>query len=140
MGKFVDRVLRAKAQAHLLQVAQRRFQQAGVTAQRTPHAERLAVAGGDGQGDVLQQGELGVKLADLESPRQPQARPLPGWHAGDVLAVEVNLAVVGENFPGDLRDQRGFTGAVGANDGVQLALGQFKAGAVGGFYCTEGFV
>ncbi|MNS70458.1 hypothetical protein D3C72_1038010 [compost metagenome] len=140
VGQRLHRVLRAKAQPHLLQVAQCRFQQTGVAAQRAPHAECLALAGGNGQGDVLQQSELGVKLADLESPRQSQARPLPGRHACDVLAVELNLALVGENLAGNLRDQGGLAGAVGADDGVQFSFEQFKAGAVGGFHGTEGFV
>ncbi|MNP22183.1 hypothetical protein D3C76_1148430 [compost metagenome] len=136
----MDRVLCAKAQAHLLQVAQRRLQQASVAGQRVPHAERLAFAGGDGQGDVLQQAELGVQLADLERTRQAQAWPLPGRHAGDVLAIEVDLALVGENLAGNLRDQGRLAGTVGADDGVQFALGQFKAGAVGGFHRTESLV
>jgi len=49
---------------------------------------RLTSPSKDGATDVLDHGEGWEEACDLECPRHPEARALPGRHPGDVVAVE----------------------------------------------------
>src|SRR4029079_19377031 len=57
----------------------------------------------------------------------------------DVAALEQDGAGVGAQMAGDQVEQRGLAGAVGPDDGGDLALGHAHAGVVDGQEAVEGF-
>jgi hypothetical protein len=61
---------------------------------------------------VLERGHVGEFMRDLEGAQHAQPEQLVGRLAGDVLAIEDDLAAVGHNVAGDEVEQGGFTGAV----------------------------
>ena len=68
-----------------------------------------------------------------------EAEPHAGMHRqmGDVAAGEVDGAGVGREVAGELADQRGLAGAVGADQGVDLARPHVDRDVVGGDQAAE---
>ena len=70
---------------------------------------------------VLLHGQLGDHAAALGHVRHAQRGHLLDRRAGDVAAVEPHAAAPGPDQPGDRAQQRRLAGAVGAEDGGDLA-------------------
>ena len=88
---------------------------------RLPEAEAGARARLHRQRDVLQGREAGQDLRDLERPGEAEAGAGRHRQPGHVVAVEEDAAGIGGEGAGDLVDEGGLAGAVGADDGVGLA-------------------
>jgi hypothetical protein len=71
---------------------------------------------------ILQQRGVGEQLDILEGPRDAQAGDGVWRRAGDVLAVEHQLAFGGVIDPADQIEDRRLAGAIGADDRKHLAL------------------
>ena len=89
----------------------------------------LAVAGADAQ--VLFHGELGKNLSGLRDLNQAGFHDLIGL-VGDGFAVKLNGAVGALHDRRNALEQRGLAGAVGAQDGDDLALFHFQRNAAEG--------
>jgi hypothetical protein len=105
-----------------------------------PEAEMVTVLGEDSQGQVFSHAEVVEDGGDLEGAGQPTGGAAPGLHAADLLAVETDAARVRQQQAAELVNQGGLTGAVGADEGVDLALGHVERKVVGGQQRTVGLV
>ena len=97
-----------------------------------PEPERVSVMGLGRQRDVVERAEVGQQRGDLERSRQPERAAPPGRQPGDVAAGQADHAGMRRQLSGELADQRGLAGAVGADDGVQLTPGDLEREVVGG--------
>ena len=104
---------------------------------RLPETEARAGARLHGQRDVLQRREARQHVRDLEGARQPQMGAGGHRQMRDVATVEDDAAGVGGERAGDLVDERGLAGAVGADDGVRLAGQNVEVDAVGDLQRAE---
>ena len=73
------------------------------------------------QHHVLQHGQAGERLHDLERASDAEARGAVWRHPGNVFALEENDAFVGMEKAADQIEDRGFAGAVGTDDEQYLA-------------------
>ena len=89
------------------------------------------------QRDIVERGEVGQQRRDLERARQPQRAAPVAWHPRDVLTGKSNGAGIRQQLPGELADQRGLAGAVGADDRVQLSARNVEREVVGRGYAAE---
>ena len=89
------------------------------------------------QRDIVERGEIGQQRGDLERARQPERAALVAWHPGDFLAGKSNGAGIRQQLSGELADQRGLAGAVGADDRVQFAARHVEREVVGGGNAAE---
>ena len=87
--------------------------------------------------DIVGGGEIRQQRGDLERARQPEPAAPIGRQPGDVAAGEMNGAGIRHQLPGQLADQRGLAGAVGADDGVQFAGRDVERQIVGGDDAAE---
>ena len=69
----------------------------------------------DADHHVLEHGERGVELRDLERAADAEARDVARRERGDVAPLEVDAAAVGLQVAGDHVDEGGLAGAVGAD-------------------------
>ena len=81
--------------------------------------------------DIVGRGEIRQQRGDLERARQPEPAAPIGRQPGDVAAGEMNGAGIRHQLPGELADQRGLAGAVGADDRMQLARRDIERQIVG---------
>ena len=90
----------------------------------TPRAAATACPGcdHDGGGDGLGHGQLREDLHELEGARHAALGERHRADAGDVLALEEDLALGRHQQAGEQVDQRGLAGAVGPHDRDELAL------------------
>src|ERR1700756_394327 len=92
---------------------------------RAHHPPPVAAAAetfGDRKADRLQWREVGIKLVDLESPRQATQHALVHGQIGDVLPFEQDTSRIRLEHTGELVDDRGLAGAVGADQRMARAL------------------
>ena len=83
------------------------------------------------QRHVLDGRELAQHGGDLERARQPQPHAGMDRQSGDVAAGEVDGAGVGPQVAGELADQGRLAGAVGTDQGMDLALAHLDREIVG---------
>ena len=133
------RNLHARAQADAGQELARRLDERGFADGGLPEAEAVALRGLHRHQHVLQRGEFAKDRGDLVRAREPGAGALFDGQGGDVAPVEMNRAFVRMQLAGQLGDQRALAGAVGADDGVQLAGGDVEAEVVGGQQAAVAF-
>jgi hypothetical protein len=82
----------------------------------------LVAVGADGLGrqpHVLQHGQVGEDVRDLEGAADAQVRPAMGGAVGDVLALEQHAAAGRPDVAAEQVEEGRFARAVGADDGVQ---------------------
>ena len=79
---------------------------------------------------------LGKQRRQLERPRQPSLADAVRLQAGDVGAGKAHAARGRLHHPGDQVEQRGLAGAVGPDDGANLADGDLHADVVDGDECA----
>jgi hypothetical protein len=115
----------------------RRVAQMLLLAGSTPEAERMSVMRLRGERDVVGGRKIRQQAGDLERTRQPEPAALIGRQPGDVAAGKMNRTGIRHQLPGQLADQRGLAGAVGADDGVQFAPGDIEREIVGGVDAAE---
>ena len=111
--------------------------QALVAARIGQEAERMAGMRLDRQRHVLERGELAQHRGDLEGARQAQPDAGMGRQVRDVAAGEVDGAGIGRQVAGELAHQRGLAGAVGADQGMDLARPDIDRDGVGGDQAAE---
>ena len=81
--------------------------------------------------DVVGHGEIQKQRGDLERARQAQRAAAIGREVRDVAAAEIDAAGIRRQMPGELTDQGGLAGAVGTDDGMQLALRNIERDVIG---------
>ncbi|MGY4318020.1 hypothetical protein ACVWW1_007347 [Bradyrhizobium sp. JR3.5] len=111
----------ALAEADTLQCRAGGGAQMPLLARIAPKAERVAVMRLRRERDVVDRGKILQQRGDLERARQPEPAALVGRQARDVAAGKPDGSGIRHHLPGELADQRGLPGAVGADDGVQFA-------------------
>src|SRR3989442_15696999 len=129
--------IHSKGKAYFLQHAARRTGEGGIGAGRTPETEAVPGMRLHRERHVFEGGELGINAGDLERARQALARALRRREGGDVLAREADAAGVGTQVAGELADQRGLAGAVGADDSERLAFLHLEIDVVRGAQRAE---
>ena len=80
------------------------------------------LGGGGAHLQILQHRHAREDAAAFRRLRELEPRDLVGRHAGDVAAGEFNRALAGARIAADRHHQRGFAGAVGADQRDDLAL------------------
>src|SRR6185437_12244540 len=82
------------------------------------------ISAGDlgGNADVLEHGEFGENLGNLESPGHPERDALMRRQSGDVAAVEADGAGGRREKSADQVEEGGLAGAVRPDDRAQFAL------------------
>ena len=112
----------------------------------------LAAGAGPGQGgpeafaeivlgvehQVLEDGQPGKAARQLEGAHQAEADALPGGHAGDVVAGELDRARIGNEEAGNSVVERRLAGAVGADQAGELAFLDAEVDAVEHRRAVEG--
>jgi hypothetical protein len=73
------------------------------------------------QRHIVERRHVGKQGRDLERAGKTKRATRIGGQRRDVLAAKMNAAGIGRDLAAKLSDQRGLTGAVRADDGVQLA-------------------
>jgi hypothetical protein len=114
--------------------AQARVLEAG---EAVPEGVAVAQRPQHGAAQVLEHREVVEDVGDLEAARQALAVDLEGLEADDVLALEFDAAFGGRQARADQVEQRGFAGAVGADDGVALAAMDVEVDAADDFAGAE---
>ena len=104
----------------------------GVAAQRAEEAEAAACLRDDGDGDRLGHGQCREDVDELERARHAALGELDRADAGDVLALEADDALVRLQEARENVDERRLAGAVRADDGDGLAVGDRERHAVEG--------
>ena len=89
-------------------------------------AQRLAGLAGGHHHQVLGGRQVGEFAGDLEGAQQAPGEQLVRLEAGDVGAVEEDLAAVGRQRAGDDVEERGLAGAVGADEAGDRAAGDIQ--------------
>src|SRR5260370_37325919 len=92
-----------------------------------------------GERDVVERGEIGKQRGDLEGAREPERAAAIGRQHGDVEARKADAALVRRDLACELADKRGLAGAVGTDNGMQLALGHIELDLVRGHNALEPF-
>src|SRR5262249_55314438 len=87
-----------------------------------PRTQPKAVGDFGADAHVLEHRELGKDLGDLERARDAERNALVWRQCGDVAAIERNRAGQWREEPADQVEKRGLAGAVGTDDGAQLAF------------------
>ena len=77
------------------------------------------------------------QLGVLKGPRDAEGRDIVRRHPCDVLAVEMDRPARRLIEPADQVDDRGFAGAVRANDGENLARLDVETDAIDGLHAAE---
>src|SRR5262249_37063457 len=80
----------------------------------------LSLAREDGEGDVVERGELIEEVHELKAARDPELDLRVDRRRRDVRALEGDAARVDGNQTADQIDQRGLAGAVAADEGEHL--------------------
>src|SRR6266545_2225120 len=100
--------------------------------QPAPVVPRLA-----GDADVLPRGQSGKDVAELEGAGDALLRHLMHRHPGNVLAGKDDFPGVRPEHAGDQVEDGGLAGAVGADDGANLARLDRHVDVVDGDQCPE---
>ena len=97
---------------------------------------------GHAQGDldVLEHRHARIDIDALEGSRQPQLDDAMWRRPGDILALETDRAAVQTEMPGDQIEQRRLARAIGADNGMFLALFQIDRDVVNGDEAFKNFV
>src|SRR5262249_18728778 len=74
---------------------------------------------------------------DLEGPTEAKPHARMRWEVSDVAAGEVDRPRVGREVAGELAHQGGLAGAVGTDQGVDLAVAHVDLDVVGGKQAAE---
>ena len=111
-----------------------------IAGQSSPPDPRLPAPFADREGHCVQRGDLGKERVDLEGAHQPAPHAGGGRLCGDVVAIEQDLPGVGLQHARQEVDQRRLARAIGADEGVALALGQGKGDVAGDHQRAERLV
>jgi hypothetical protein len=87
--------------------------------------------------DVVQDRHALEQLDVLEAARNAQAGNLMGGHLGDVPVFKDNAAFAGVIKAADAVEDAGFTGSIGADDGLDMAVLHLKAHSAQGIEPAE---
>src|SRR3974390_872323 len=91
------------------------------------------------QGNIVEHAEIEKQRGDLERARKAECAALISRQGGDVGTGKANAAGVRRQFAANLGDQRGLTGAVRTNHGMQLAAGDLEREIVARHDALEAF-
>src|SRR6202521_2186063 len=97
------------------------------------------VSAGDfgGDADILEHGELGENLGNLERSGHAERDPLMRGEPRDIAAVEIDGAGGRRKESADQVEEGGLAGAVRSDDGAQFALCHIKRDAADGDEIAE---
>src|SRR5581483_7227182 len=119
--EFGNQNVGAVTEADTAERRARRRTQAQLRARILPEVEGVAGMRLHRQRHVVERGKVEEQRSELERAGKPAPAALMHRQARDVGALEYGAAGIGTELARELADQRGLAGAVGADDGKQLA-------------------